>query len=90
MAANSNLLGIALDRQGKWKEAVAAFREAIRLQPDFADAYKNMGLTQERRNQFVEALDAFREAKRLNPTDANLTKNLRHTMDELGMYDGIS
>ena len=36
--------GVALQGQGKLAEAVAAFREAIRLRPDLASAHCNLGL----------------------------------------------
>src|SRR5262249_1839464 len=38
-------LGKALGGQGKWEAAVAAYREAIRLRPDLAEAHNNLGAT---------------------------------------------
>ena len=40
--AYSNL-GDALMGQGKFDEAVAAYRQAISIKPDFAKAYSNLG-----------------------------------------------
>ena len=37
-------LGIALRDQGKLDEAIAEFREAIRLKPDYAEAHYNLGV----------------------------------------------
>ena len=37
-------LGVALKAQGKREEAIAEFREAIRLKPDYAEAHYNLGL----------------------------------------------
>ena len=36
-------LGIALDASGDVREAIAAYREAIRLKPDYAEAHYNLG-----------------------------------------------
>ena len=36
-------LGIALNNQGKLDEAVAAYRHAIRIKPDFAEVHSNLG-----------------------------------------------
>lgn len=41
-AAHSNLASV-LQQQGKLNEALMHYKEAIRIQPTFADAYSNMG-----------------------------------------------
>ena len=40
-----NNLGTALEATGKLDEAIAEYREAIRLKPDYAEAHYNLGLT---------------------------------------------
>ena len=57
--------GNALQEQGKLEEAIAAYRAAIRLQPDYADAHDNLGIALEDRGKLEEAVAAFREAIRL-------------------------
>src|SRR5947207_8934623 len=39
-----NELGIDLGHLGNWDSAVAAFTEALRLKPDFANAYVNLAV----------------------------------------------
>jgi Flp pilus assembly protein TadD len=39
-----NLMGVALDQQGKHAEAGAYFRRAIALRGDYAPAHANLGL----------------------------------------------
>jgi protein O-GlcNAc transferase len=39
-----NRRGVALKLQGRFDEAVACYEQAIRLQPDFAEAHFNLGL----------------------------------------------
>ena len=41
-AETHNNLGIALANQGRLTEATAQFTEALRLQPDLADAHRNL------------------------------------------------
>ena len=61
-------LGIALGRQGKLGPAEAEYREAIRLKPDYADAYLNLGaLLCDQKHDYEGAIAAFREAIRLQP-----------------------
>ncbi len=40
-----NNLGIALARKGKIEDAVAHFREALRIKPDFVDAHNALRKT---------------------------------------------
>ena len=42
-------------------------REAIRLRPDYTEAYNNLGLTLKEQGRLSEAADAFRQALRLDP-----------------------
>jgi tetratricopeptide (TPR) repeat protein len=60
-------LGSTLRAQGKLAEAVAAFKEAIRLKPDFPEAHYNLGLSLAAQKKFPEAVAAYREALRLKP-----------------------
>ena len=51
-------------------DAISAFRQAIRLRPDYANAYMNLGIALEKLQKPKEAVVALREAIRLNPGDA--------------------
>ena len=41
-AAEWNLKGVTLSRQNKYEEAIQAFDQAIRINPEYADAWLNM------------------------------------------------
>jgi serine/threonine protein kinase/Flp pilus assembly protein TadD len=58
-------LGIALDSQGRHKEAAAAFREAIRLKPNDPKAHNRLGIVLNWQGKHKEAEQACREAIRL-------------------------
>lgn len=62
--------GIAMMNESCFDDAIAAFREAIRLRPDYADAYTNLGIALEQQQKPKEAVVALREAIRLNPGDS--------------------
>jgi non-specific serine/threonine protein kinase/serine/threonine-protein kinase len=63
--------GQALARQGQYEQAEAAFREAIRLEPDFPEAHRALGeILCYHKHDFDGAIAAFREAVRLQPEDA--------------------
>jgi serine/threonine-protein kinase len=59
--------GIALTDHGRYKEAEAAFREAIRLQPDSPRVNYGLGLALYNQRRYKEAEAAFRKAIRLIP-----------------------
>jgi tetratricopeptide (TPR) repeat protein len=63
----------ALDRN---EEAVAAYKEAIRLQPQNAIAYFGLGAADNELKLYEPAVKAFREALRLDPKYPNATNQL--------------
>jgi tetratricopeptide (TPR) repeat protein len=76
-AAGHNLLGLLLGRTGAHSgEVAAAFREAIRLQPDFTEAHNNLGLVSLQAGDDETGVAAFREAIRIRPDYADAHANL--------------
>ena len=57
-----NVLGAALQVQGKFREAVQAFDEVIRLKPDFAEAYSNRGNALKNIDQRINAIASYEDA----------------------------
>jgi len=77
LAEAYNVLGRLLGRSGAGSEEVAAaFREAIRLRPDFAEAHNNLGLVLLQAGDDQGAIAALREAVRINPDYADARANL--------------
>ena len=62
----------ALTEQGKLDEAVAEFRQAIALKPNFADAHANLGVALRQLGQLSEARAALEQAVRLAPRNAKI------------------
>lgn len=65
-----NNLGIALLDQFQYKEAVDAFHEVVKLRPDYADGYTNIGLTEIVWEKYESARQAINHALRLDPESA--------------------
>ncbi len=57
-------------------DAAAAFREALRLLPDFAEAHNNLGLVLAEQGKLDEAVAHYREALRIQPGYALAHHNL--------------
>ena len=57
--------GLTLSRQGQWMEALAAYRESLRLNPDNAQTYLNLGFVYYELGYDREAQESFDRASRL-------------------------
>jgi hypothetical protein len=69
-------MGIALKATGNFREAVENFQHAIRLKPDFAEAYNNLGNVLNDDGQFNAAVAHFQKAIFLKPDYAEAFNNL--------------
>lgn len=70
-----NNLGFILAKQGKFDEAVAHYRTAIKLKPDLEEAHNNLGIALVGQGKPDEAILHYREAVRLKPDYANAYSN---------------
>jgi tetratricopeptide (TPR) repeat protein len=76
--------GIALAREGKWDEAIASFREAVRLRPGYADALNNLGNVLFFQKKFDEAVACYEEVVRVAPDHAGAYSNLGEVVRQQG------
>jgi tetratricopeptide (TPR) repeat protein len=71
----ANALGAALAASGE-EHAVAtaraAFRRAVELDPEFGEAWRNLGLLEARQERWTDAAAALGRAVQLEPPDADL------------------
>lgn len=84
-AATHGNLGIALHRQGRLDEAVAAFAQAIHLQPALAEAWLNWGNALESRGDTEGAREKFARAAELAPQSAGAWLNVASNAADLGL-----
>jgi superkiller protein 3 len=69
-------LGVALKAKGQLEEAIEAYRKAIQLDPNYANAYSNLGSALYDKGQLEEAIEAYRKAIQLDPNYADAYGNL--------------
>jgi Flp pilus assembly protein TadD len=65
-----NNLGIALLDQLQYADSIAAFRQVVKLRPDYADGYINVGLTNIEWEKYSEARSSLEKALTLTPNNA--------------------
>ena len=73
-------LGSALVMSGEISEGMPHLREALRLEPGFAEAHGKMGLALARQGKMAEALDHYRQALRYEPNLVEVLNNLGWTL----------
>ncbi len=78
---------IAQERSGKWSEAEAGFREALRLNPDQPAVLNYLGYSYvEKRQNLDEALQMIEKAVAGRPDDGYITDSLGWAFYRLGRY----
>jgi Flp pilus assembly protein TadD len=85
--------GKQLYRDDQDTDAVAAFEQAVKLDPDLAEAHFRLGLgyealdkSEEAESQYKKAVDAYKKYFDSNPEDAEAHYNLGQTYANLGQY----
>jgi len=80
-------LGCSLYDKGLVDEAIAEYREAIRLKKDYVEAHNNLGVALWKKGRQDEAIAAYREAIRLKKDDALPHYNLGVALADKGRLD---
>lgn len=76
--------GIDCYKLGQYEEAIASFRTAIRLAPDYIDAYYNLGNLLDYLKQADEALSVFEQIIERNPKEYEALYNAAKLSAQLG------
>ena len=76
VAASPYDLGVREARAGRYREAVAAFRQAVLLERTNARAYRALGDAYAALGEWRESVDAYEQAARLAPGDAEVYERL--------------
>jgi tetratricopeptide (TPR) repeat protein len=80
-------LGIAFTDQGRIDEAIREYQTAIKLKPDFADAYFNLGAAYFAKNRIDEAINEYQSAIKLNSDYVKPHNNLGNAYIAQGRID---
>jgi Flp pilus assembly protein TadD/nitrogen fixation-related uncharacterized protein len=82
-----NFLGMALQGQGNFNEAVSHFQQALRINPNDIKAAYNLGYTLMEHHKFADAAEYFRYALHLSPDYAEAHSNLASVLVSQGKLD---
>ena len=53
-------MGNAIEEQGRLEEAIEAYKKALSIKPNFADAYNNMGFILHCQGKLKKAIEALK------------------------------
>jgi tetratricopeptide (TPR) repeat protein len=79
-------MGVAYVELGQQDEAIKAFKEAVRLQPEYGAAYYNLGIAAGTAGRDKEAVEALRQALRLSESK----EDGQFTLDEVRFNLGLA
>jgi len=78
-----NILGVVNSGLGKLEAAIASYTKAIRLKPDYAEAYNNLGNSILDKEEFRESVNAFKKVLSLDPGFTASYFNLGNALNKL-------
>lgn len=82
-------LGNAYDNLGKTDLSIAAFLEAVRVDPKVGDSWNNLGTVYLKKNDTTNALEAFRNAVQISPHEISFLRNLGIVHARCGKEVGV-
>ena len=74
------------ERKGRIEDSIEAYRDVVKIVPDFYPAHNNLGSLYLARSDFKSAEEQFREAIRLDRNEAQAYFNLGNAMILTGRY----
>ena len=69
-------LGLNYRDSGQFDDEVAAYKNVLRLRPDYTSAYDRLGQRYLQMKKYSEAIEAFKQLSMLKPGDANVQNSL--------------
>lgn len=82
-----NLKGLLLTELGQFDESKKVYKEALKLEPNFAELHNNLGLLYLKMKKLDDAVAAFQEALKKNVNYAHAYVNLGNAFVDLEKYD---
>ncbi len=72
---------------GAYKDAISNLNKALKLKPDFAEAYNNRGVAKGKMGKYEEAIDDFTKAIEKKPDYAEAYNNRGNDKGNMGKYE---
>ena len=83
-----NIQGTVNARLQQFDAAIDSYQKAIKIKPDYADAYNNLGNVLRDKGDLEGAIESFQRAIKIKPTNADYYNNVGIAMREKGDLRG--
>jgi Tfp pilus assembly protein PilF len=79
--------GMRYQDQYNYREAARSYEEAVKADPDYAEAHSNLGYSYRKLGQFDKAVGSYKKAIALDPKLAEAHEYLGEAYAEMGKFD---
>jgi Flp pilus assembly protein TadD len=79
-------IGFCNGKLGNYIKAIEAYRQAIRIDSNYADTYNNLGVAYDSLGLYKDGIKAFKQAISIDPNDAVVYYNLGSAYNQLDLY----
>src|SRR6266542_2603568 len=76
--------GLVYRDWGRSEDEIQAYKQAIKLKPDYTSAYERLGARYLRSKKYAEAIETFKQLSSLKPGDATVPNSIGEAYLELG------
>ena len=73
-------MGIVLQDKGNLEAAIGSFKQALKIRPDYAEAYNNMGIALRNKNDLFAAINSYKQAIKIKPDYAEAYNNMNNAL----------
>ena len=78
-------VGLVYRDWGRTDDEIQAYKQAIKLKPDYVSAYERLGSRYLRSKKYPEAIEVYKQLTSLKPGDANPPNNMGEAYYEMGL-----
>jgi len=82
-----NIRGACFHGLGQFESAKACYEQAVNVNPDYVEAYTNLGNALKDLEKFDEAINRYKQALAINPSYIEAHYDLANVFKSLGQYD---
>ena len=80
-------MGTSLNEKGDLEAAIDNYKQALKIKPDYAEAYNNMGTSLNEKGDLEVAIESYKQALKIKPDYVEAYINLGMTFIEVGNRD---
>jgi Tfp pilus assembly protein PilF len=78
--------GLALDRQGRYDQALGLYMQALERRPHYARAFYDIGVVKDEQGKKEDAIAAYRQAIAFDESHVEPFENLGKVLTDMGRY----